>query len=230
MHVRRLAAAAAAIVLPVAYAGSAQAATVAALWHMNEKAGATTMVDSSGKGNNGRIVGVQTGVPGKSGTAYRFNGRSSYVLVPSKPVLNPGSRRLVVQIWLRVPSTLPAGKYNVMQKGLNNTAGGQYKMEIGGTAALLGRPLCSFTDAAKRVGFVSAKKTIADNAWHRVDCVRSGNTVSVLIDGKVSNSHNFTLSTISNSAPVVLGARVTGKGFANQFYLGDMDEVSIRIG
>src|SRR5689334_11920617 len=73
----------------VASAGtSPSTSTVAALWHMNEPKGATTMIDSSGNGNNGTLLsGVQAGVPGFKGTAYSFSGQS-YVDVPNSPTLN----------------------------------------------------------------------------------------------------------------------------------------------
>jgi len=75
--------------------GVAAGSTVAALWHMNEPAGSTVMVDSSGNGNNGSLHNVTAGAAGHSGTAYKFGGPKvkSYGEVPDSPSLNPGAAR-----------------------------------------------------------------------------------------------------------------------------------------
>ena len=71
---------------------------VVANWNMDEPAGSTTMLDSSGNGNNGTLKnGVQAGVPGETGTAYLFSGQS-YVDVPSSNSLNPGTARADISV------------------------------------------------------------------------------------------------------------------------------------
>src|SRR5207342_1866902 len=90
---RLLAVISSALVL-LASAGSALAASPAALWHMNETSG-STMTDSSGHGFNGQLDHIQKGVAGIDGSkGYGFNGTSSRVIVPNDAGLNPGSRDL----------------------------------------------------------------------------------------------------------------------------------------
>jgi hypothetical protein len=104
---------------------SAQAATLqfVALWHMNETSG-TAMVDSSGNNNDGTIVDVTLGMPGHSGTAYGFNGTSSYVTVPDAPSLNPGTSKFPFGAWVNL-STPPAvgTDYDILRKGYSGTPG-----------------------------------------------------------------------------------------------------------
>ena len=67
---------------------TASAATTA-WWKMDETSG-TTMNDSVGSAN-GTLHNVTLGLAGISGKAYGFNGTSSYVSVPNRSSLNPGS-------------------------------------------------------------------------------------------------------------------------------------------
>jgi Concanavalin A-like lectin/glucanases superfamily len=218
-------AAAATVVL---FAASAQAAPVAVgLWHLNEARGATVARDSTSPANNGRISGaVTTGIAGHFGTAYHFSG--GLVTVPDSSALDPGRRPFTVSMFLRVPASLSIGDYNVLQKGRATTAGGQYKVEIGGAEQRgVGKPRCSFVDSSRKAVVVKASSTdIADGQWHLVICRRSASSVSISVDGSVKATTSITLGSIANASPFLFG----GKGVGLHSYIGDMDEVSLRIG
>ena len=70
-----------------------------ALWHMDETSG-TTMADAVG-GHTGTLHSVALGQPGFVGTAFGFNGSSSYVSVPTASDLNPGASTITVTIRLK---------------------------------------------------------------------------------------------------------------------------------
>jgi len=72
----------AAVAVVVAFAAPASAATLAD-WQMNEGAGATVMVDSSGHVNGTIGSAVQTG--------FRFNGATAYHWVFTSPTAPPAS-------------------------------------------------------------------------------------------------------------------------------------------
>jgi hypothetical protein len=76
--------------------GTALAASPTAMWHLDEKSGSIAS-DATGHGYNGAIKNVKLGVPGKSGTAFEFNGTSSRILVNDAqdcvPVTATSSRR-----------------------------------------------------------------------------------------------------------------------------------------
>ena len=59
-------------------------------WRMNEGSG-TTLVDSSGSGNNGTILGNPTWVAGQHGLAMRFDGTGDYATVPDSASLDISS-------------------------------------------------------------------------------------------------------------------------------------------
>ncbi len=95
---------------------------VAALWHMNEKKGATTMVDSSPNHNNGTLHNVTAGVPGAPGlgTAYQFGGSTtkSYVEVPDSPSLDdPTGLGISISFWMKTTHMASSGDYDLVRKG-----------------------------------------------------------------------------------------------------------------
>ncbi len=58
---------------------------------------------------------------------------------------------------------------NVLQKGYSAT-GGQYKLQVDGTA---GRPSCVMVDSRRSViRLVRSAVSVADGAWHRIECRR----------------------------------------------------------
>jgi hypothetical protein len=197
-------------------AGTAQAATVA-LWHMNETSG-TVMHDSAGS-NDGTLHDVALGKSGLSGTAYGFNGTSSYVSVPSSETLNPGKTGFSVRVSVRF-SKLPAQDYDLLRKGLSTTAGGDYKMEI----AHSGQALCLFGGSAGKVTLIGGPK-LNTGTWHTIVCAKSATGVRLVVDGTVRKTSSVTVGSIANSASVYLGAKP-----GTDFYNGIMDEVRIAVG
>jgi hypothetical protein len=217
--------AAAAMVPALVFSGTAQAATIAGLWHMEA---VPQMADSSGHGNNGTATAV-TAVSGSSGTAYHFNGRNSVVTVPDSSSLDPGTAALRVTAHVRftvVPSRT-VGDYDLIRKGLSGTSGGDWKMEIfpptpGGSVA---PAYCLFQDATGRTASIRGTTNLADGAWHTIVCAKTSTGISLTVDG-ATRSSSAKLGSIGNSKQLALGAKPGG----GDQYLGDLDEVSIQIG
>jgi hypothetical protein len=209
----------------VLFGGTAQAATTAAVWHMEN---AATLTDSSGRGNNGSTTAI-TGVAGSSGAGYRFNGSSSLASVPDAPSLDPGtaSLRITAHVRFTVVPSASVGDYDLVRKGLSGTAGGDWKMEIfpPSSGSSVGPAYCLFQDSAGRTASIRDTRNLADGAWHTITCVKTSTAVQVVVDGVV-HSKAARLGTIANSQPVAMGAKPGG----GDRYRGDMDEVSISIG
>jgi Concanavalin A-like lectin/glucanases superfamily len=199
-------------------AGTSQAASsMRAEWMMDETSG-TQMFDSVGS-HTGTLHDVTVGQPGWTGTAYGFNGSSSYVTVPSASDLNPGAADVSFTMHLLAPHK-PAAKhdYDLFRKGVDATNGGMYKAEMGAD----GRITCRFKgshDIRLHTG-----PAIADDKWHTVTCSKTSSTISLTVDGKTWATSR-SAGSISNSADVVLGAKP-----GDDWYAGLMDDVSISIG
>ena len=212
---------------PIALADGAP--RVVGLWHMDEPAGATTMRDSSGLGHDGTIgANVRTGQPSDDGsTAYQVSQPSGMTRVPHDLALNPGGAPITISARLRLSAQLPAGDYNVVQKGTATAAGGAYKLEIFARrgAVKFGYPACAFNGAAKH-NRVYGPQSIADGKWHHVVCHLTASHAFVTVDGRSGPQARRDATTISNTADLTVG----GKPDGSHGFVGLVDEVSITIG
>lgn len=212
-------------------------AAVVAEWRMDEKAGATTMVDSApsvGGANNGtRVVNVTTGVaPLVSGFAYQFGGTSSYVQVPHHSSLNPGSKTIALAATVKISNQPMADdSYDLVRKGVTTTSGGHYKMEIlrSSKDATVGNLHCRFkivTSGGTQVSVSAISPVdVANGAKHAVRCLRSGTTVRAIVDGKATSASG-PAGWIANGSPVFVGAKQP----TDDVLQGVLDQVSISIG
>jgi Concanavalin A-like lectin/glucanases superfamily len=189
-----------------------------ALWKMNEASGA--MIDSV-RSHDGSVSNVVRPVPGKKGTAYRFNGVNSKVTVPHASDLNPGSATFTVSAYVKFsksPQETGQDTFDIIRKGLT---GSQYwKMEI----SLTGKGSCHFTGSSGVATIVNGP-VLDNNAWHSITCKKAAGSVKLIVDG-VTYTQNVSVGSISNSAVVTLGHKSGG----SDFYQGDMDHVSIASG
>ena len=212
---------------------SAAQAAVVADWQMDDPSGATVMVDSAGGDNNGTITDVVTGVPGLAGgTAYQFDGATSWVQVPDHAGLDPGTANITISATVKVENgAMLDDSYEVIRKGTTKTKGGMWKMEIkrSGTDTTVGRLRCAFkgdlpggtTSLATR----QATPDVVDGKVHTLQCTRVGDTVTAVVDGKAYNLTKASGS-IANADPVILGSKVAG----DDVLQGVLDAVSVNIG
>jgi hypothetical protein len=197
------------------------AATPAAIWHMDELSG-STLGDDSGHGNDGRLKHVELGLPGVSGSAFGFDGKSSVITVPDAASLNAGTEDLVVTVHVAF-TEVPDEDYDLIRKGLSSTAGGDWKIEIvnvGGKAIARCHLRGSGGSWQKTTG-----PDLADGRWHTITCEKHAKTAVLSIDGRVWKTTK-SLGTLSNKAPLSIGAKATG----GDWYKGVMDEVSVVTG
>ncbi|MDP9330199.1 MAG: Ig-like domain-containing protein [Actinomycetota bacterium] len=213
-----------------AVAPPAQAAITLHLWSMDEPPGAGSMLDSgSPSQTDGTWQDITGGVPGVTGTAYRFNGSSSRVVIGDDPSLDVGSDPFTATAHVRftvIPSHAIGGDYDLIRKGLFNTPGGFWKVEI--------FPASDFQRAVARctmsgsVGIAHVKGapyTLNDGTWHDISCSRTDAGITLVVDG-TRYQKAVSIGSIQNDAPVTLGAKSNG----SDWYHGDMDETSLQIG
>ena len=192
---------------------------VVALWHMDETSG-TTMFDSVGS-HNGVLHSTQIGLPGFAGSAYGFNGSSSYVDVPSTDDLNPGSANITFTIHLKTSGTPPPPPedWDIFRKGLYTTRGGEWKMEFQQT----GQASCGFEGTGGYAELV-AGPAINDGQWHTISCIKTSTAIQVVVDGQAF-SKAATVGSITNTTDVAIGARP-----GSDWTQAQLDEASVQIG
>jgi hypothetical protein len=200
-----------------AHPASAASVTVAQ-WHMDETSG-SVMADSVGA-NHGTLHSVAVGRPGFAGTAYEFNGRSSYVSVPSNANLNPGSRNVTVTIRMNTTRRpTGTGDFDLIRKGYYSSAGGEWKVEYQPS----GKATCGFK-GSRGYAELTAGPSVSNGAWHTITCAKTASLVRLTVDG-ASFTKNAAVGSISNSNPVIVGAYPGA-----EFFPGRLDEAVIAYG
>jgi hypothetical protein len=200
----------------VVQAGSTQTGLVA-LWHMDETSG--TVMRDSVRSHTGTLHSVQLGVPGFSGSAYGFNGTSSWVDVPSASDLNPGSATLTLTMRLKATAVPAKPDWDLIRKGQYTTAGGEYKMEYQPS----GQASCGFKGSSAYAELM-AGPAVNNGQWHTIQCVKTSTAIKLVVDGQTFTKA-ATIGSISNSSSVPIGARP-----GSEFFKGSLDEASMQIG
>ena len=188
-----------------------------ALWHMDETAG-SVMHDAIAS-HDGSLHSVALGQSGYQGTAFGFNGSSSYGSVPSSSDLNPNSSDITVTIHLKTTSVPATPDWDLIRKGEFTTSGGEYKMEYQPS----GQASCGFNGSSS-YSELMAGPALNDGNWHTVQCVKTASAIKVVVDGQTF-SQSATIGSIANTEAVVIGARP-----GSEFFKGSLDEASIQIG
>jgi Concanavalin A-like lectin/glucanases superfamily len=193
--------------------------TTVALWHMDETSG--PVADSgAAPANNGSLTatGVTRGAAGINGSsAYSFT--KGYATVPTDASLNPGTANVNLSLWA-APTSLPtSGDFDMIRKG--DSPAQMYKMEVLQSGALL----CAFRGTAGSVTVTSATTIALNSGYHHLECVKTANQIKAIIDGNAT-AKAANIGSISNAAPVVIGAHMGG----GDYYKGLIDETSITLG
>jgi hypothetical protein len=140
--------------------------------------------------------------------------------------LNPGVSKFTWGASILVAKTQVVGSSNIMQKGVSNSDS-QWKMQIG---AAQGRAQCVVVGSGSATAYIArSTNTVADGAWHRVMCDRTGTILSVSVDG-VSRGQVAVPATLSiaNTRPL----RIGGPNFntTSDMYHGYLDDVYAVLG
>lgn len=192
---------------------------VVAFWHMDETS--DTIMHDSADGHDGTLNAVAVGQPGSAGMAFGFNGRTSYVSVPSSDDLNPGTANITLTIHLRTTSSPPPppGDADLIRKGTYAPTTSEYKVELQHS----GQASCGFEGSAGYSELI-AGPPVDDGQWHTIQCVKATTAIQLIVDGRVF-TQPANVGSISNDAPVVIGSRP-----GSDWYAGELDEASIQIG
>ena len=207
------------MVAVIAWPATAAGDTVG-LWHMDESSG-STMNDSSTHNNDGKLEHVSFSPNGWSGRAYSFNGFNSLVVIPNHASLNPGTADIVLSAYINVTTkpTPAEFDYDIIRK---KGQGRIYKMEI----LYTGTGYCQFKGSQAN-GVVKGGPVVTDGRWHHLECRKTSNRVSLLVDGVEVKSKSIGVGSISNNTTLVLGGKPDR---SDDWFRGLMDEVSITFG
>jgi hypothetical protein len=140
--------------------------------------------------------------------------------------LNPGIRPFRWGASVYLTKDQLAGSSNVLQKGVTTTDS-QWKLQIGATH---GRAQCVVVGRGAAKAYIARSSiSVADGAWHKVLCQRSGVTLAVYVDG--ANRGQVVIPaalSITNTLPLRIGGPNFNK--TSDMYHGYLDDVVAVLG
>lgn len=215
----------------------AAAPVVVARYTFDAAANGATVTDDSG---HGHTLVPSAGHGGKVRLAERLAGRAAdfparcagrkcphaVLQTPDAPELNPGAGPVRYGASVRLTRKDTGSGQNIVQKGYS-ASGSQFKLQIDGAA---GRPSCVFADAGLRAIHVAMSDvSVSDGVWHRLECRRSGTTLTVLVDDVVHGTTALPAElSVVNTVPLSIGGK--GNGLDNDQFHGTLDDVWIARG
>jgi hypothetical protein len=200
---------------------------------LNEPAGATVAVDSSGLGHDGAI-GSHLIMNGAYADWDRhlpaegiYYGYDHLIAVPDAAdgSLDPGTGNFSVEFAFRTKEKWG----NLIQKGQAATRGGQVKFQIPG-----GRLTCMFKTSSGTATAGSRQLLLNDGKWHDVRCVRTTSAVTMFVDGDRVSRTNHSTGALDNTKPWTIGGKLNcgpeSGADSCDYFAGDIDFVRITKG
>ncbi|MBL7260759.1 LamG-like jellyroll fold domain-containing protein [Paractinoplanes lichenicola] len=138
--------------------------------------------------------------------------------------LNPGTKQLRYGASVRMTYADLADGANVVQKGYSVGGDGQYKLQVDHRK---GHPSCVLAGAGD-IYRAEPAIDVADGKWHSLACTRSGDKLTLEVDGRAAATVAVpaTLS-IANAEPLRVGGKGTSK--SNDQFAGEIDDVFVAI-
>jgi Laminin G domain len=195
-----------------------------------------TFDDGSGKGHLLRAAvrngGVLKLTPHGNGQALMFPPKCTGDICPrivlqatDVPDLNPGTTSLRYGAGVLMSKAEGSAPENILQKGYS--AGGQYKLQVDGVS---GKPSCGMSDKTAETVYVARSRvSIADGRWHRLECRRTGPSLTILVDDQDQATATIPESlSVVTPQPFSVGGK--GVGVENDQFHGSVDDVWIKVG
>jgi RNA polymerase sigma factor (sigma-70 family) len=142
-----------------------------------DETGNGMIMDSSGKKNNGRALGVRWTADGKKGGAYEFTTDGDEIVVSNNKSLNP--KQLTLAAWIKT-SNADAIWRRIFDKSFREG----YALSISGGKQNKWRGLASM-ETGPGNHFSSTKSMVADGQWHQVVATFDGTEQLLFVDGKL---------------------------------------------
>jgi hypothetical protein len=194
----------------------------------NDETSGTTSADSYGT-NDGTMVNITTGVPGKIGTAFRLNGTSSYIHYPGLADKFSGS--FTILQWFKDDAT--ASNFRLFQNRGNGALGTKKGFGISiykGATADWGNTTID-DGAGNYISFPENEgcpSYVQDNNWHEVALTFDTTTgeAKLALDGVILQKKTDTnlIGVNLNTAEQVRAGASSGD---NQYFKGDLDVTKV---
>lgn len=183
-------------------------------WNLNEGEGrqAANLVSNRIHGAISNCVWDSAGGLDSS-AALRFDGITSFMMVPDDSSLDFGTGDFTISIWIKPDYFSGSGSRTIVRKGEEGKGFSivLYRNRIIGLAG-------------NKTTITSADTTlrIFDNTWHHVVFSRVNSIISLYLDNHLVHSYEYTGS-VSSTSPLFIGRGRT----ESDYYSGLIDEIKI---
>lgn len=183
-----------------------------ASYSFNEASG-TTIVDASGRGNNGTISGATRNAAGKSGAGIDFDGINDFITVNDAPSLDL-TTGMTLEAWVR-PTVSTAWRTVILKE----------------RPGQLTYALYSSTDTNRPSGhvFIGGDREVRGssqlpvNTWTHLATTYNGSAIVIYVNGVVAGTAARTGLISTSNNPL----RIGGNAVWNEYYQGRIDEVRV---
>jgi concanavalin A-like lectin/glucanase superfamily protein len=191
------------------------AAALVGAWGFGETSGSWAL-DSSGKGNDGAIMGATRTKSGKYGRALAFNGKSNYVKVADSPSLDLSSG-MTLEAWVYPNAT--SGSRTVVFKENLGTRHETYALYAGNNT---GKPT---TEVATGPTYTTldGSTLLTAKTWTHIAATYDGTTLKIYRNGVLVGSRPLTGGLVTTSDPLKFG----GNAVWGEWFNGTIDEVRV---
>ena len=185
-------------------------------WLADEGSG-TTLVDSSGQGNDGALQGNPTWVAGQQALAIRLDGTGDYAVVPDDASLDI-SGPITIAAWVRPEKV--ATQYLVKKATQGGTSG--YELSLATSGKVFFRLNQAASADTYRIN--SGTSYPADGTtWMHVAATYDGTTMRIYVNGVEDGSVAGPASIVTNALGLGIGAQPDG---VSQLQ-GAMDDIRV---
>jgi len=185
-------------------------------WKMDDNAANSTVVDTSGNGNDGTFYNGQNNytsensVDGANGRAIHFDGSNDYVEIPSNSSLNI-REEITLSAWVKVPEI---DYQNIIYKSDKGSEGAAYSIRSNTSNITFD----CFINGSRIISY----SPISINKWYYVVGVFDGTSSKIYLNGKIKDTHNAPGLIDESEGP--LGFGMSG-GYG--LYYGTLDQVRL---
>jgi len=194
-------------------------------WKFDESSG-TTAKDSSGKGNDGEVVGAEW-VKGKIGNCLSFNGQDAYVEVAHNDELNP--EKVTVSAWIKPEASSAADRGPIVVSKYSGPCFNGYLLLLEQSSGCPAFHVAAgpdmhdgeiVGDACKAI----AAKAVTEGKWVHVLGTYDGKKANIYVNGVLVGSQEGIYTTEENGM-LCIGAQSWNTQLG--LFTGLIDEVKV---